>query len=220
MPQTSFPTPIKAHPSARDPLRNFKFRVRFSHPNKKIDAMFHDMGFLSVGGLAVQTDVIPYREGGDNTNTRKMPGLTDFPPLTLVGGVFLAPRNPQVEWMRQLFSVQWGGGRFGDLATAVPNDTTTRNFRCQVDISVLQHPVTRWGPNNSPDSGKQNGAFFRVYNAWPGSVQFNDLNAGDNSIFISSMTLNHEGWEPFFGKYAKEEARLSWEEDEDEDTAT
>jgi hypothetical protein len=34
-----------------------------------------------------------------------------------------------------------------------------------------------------------------VYNAWPTSIAFSDLDAGANAIVVQQMTLAHEGWE-------------------------
>ena len=36
---------------------------------------------------------------------------------------------------------------------------------------------------------------FQVYNAWPTSVAYSDLNAGDNAIFVEQITLVHEGFD-------------------------
>lgn len=74
---TSIAAPIaKATPSiahlATDPLRNFKFNVNIMHPHIR---GFATMGFMTVSGLNITTEVIPYREGGMNTTTQKMPGL-------------------------------------------------------------------------------------------------------------------------------------------------
>jgi hypothetical protein len=33
-------------------------------------------------------------------------------------------------------------------------------------------------------------------------LQYNDLNAGDNSIMVETMTLHHEGFEAFYGDAA------------------
>ena len=95
----AFKTPISAKPSQRDPLRNFKFRVQFIDVNDSgISASLADLGFISVSGMGYQTDMIPYREGGDNTITRKMPGQSDVSPLTLVSGVFSGVnKNAQIE---------------------------------------------------------------------------------------------------------------------------
>lgn len=193
---TSYPTPIIAKPADRDPLRNFKFRVQFvRHADPNISNQLANMGFISVSGISVQTDTIPYREGGDNVSMRKMPGQSDFAPLTLIGGVFAHPTSPQYEWFKQIFALQWGKGN------AAFND----DFRCDAIVSVLKHPVTKFstGGVGDPNSQQSAGAVWRFYNCWPSALQYNDLNAGDNSIMISNMTLQHEGWDAKFGDDAQ-----------------
>lgn len=155
-----------------DPLRNFKFIVNVRHPK----AGFANIGFMSVSGLNISTEVIPYREGGMNTTTQKLPGQSDFAPLTLSKGLAVGDHS-MMNWMRELFTVIQGTG------TGSAGD----NFRSTVDIKVLAHPVTR-----GPVPVK---AAYRVYNAWPTSVAFSDLDAGANAIVIQQMTLAHEGFE-------------------------
>ena len=158
---------------ATDPLRNFKFRVSITHPTLKA---FATMGYMSVSGLNITTEVIPYREGGMNTTTQKMPGQSDFAPITLARGLITGD-TAMMDWMRQLFTVMQGtgGGRAG------------QDFRQTVNISVLDHPVTS---GNAPVK-----AVWRVYNAWPTAVAFSDLDAGANAIIVNQMTLAHEGFE-------------------------
>lgn len=191
----SYPSPIKARPSERDPLRNFKFMVDFYHPKPDLNVKLGSVGFISVSGIGIQTDLIPYREGGDNTSMRKMPGQSDFSPLTLVSGVFMHDSNPAIEWMKQIYSVLWGGGNAG----------YDDDFRADCIVRVLKHPVTRFNANDAgdPKSPASAGMALKFHNCWPGSIQFNDLNAGDNSIMITNMTLHHEGFEPFFGANAQ-----------------
>lgn len=43
--------------------------------------------FQSVGGFDSTIDVIEHREGGENTTTRKLPGLTKFSNITLKWGI-------------------------------------------------------------------------------------------------------------------------------------
>ena len=43
-------------------------------------------GFRSVSGLSVETEVIEFREGGDNGFVRKLPGATKWPELVLKRG--------------------------------------------------------------------------------------------------------------------------------------
>lgn len=184
-------SPIRAtKPSERDPLRNFKFRVQFLSSNNGITTPLADMGFMSVSGLGIQTDMIPYREGGDNTITRKLPGQSDVSPLTMVSGVFAGvDKNAQMEWFKHIFAVNWGSG----------NSNWDENFRADAIIRVMNHPVTKGDVGGNANVG----AAFKVYNCWPGAVVFNDLNAGDNSILVTNMTLHHEGFEAWFGDEAK-----------------
>jgi phage tail-like protein len=136
---------------------------------------FAQMGFMSVSGLNITTEVIPYREGGMNTVTQKMPGQSDFAPITLTKGLAVGD-HAMMRWMRELFTVQQGTGR----------GRAGENFRSIVDIFVKAHPVTQGRVPNK--------AGFRVYNAWPTTVAFSDLDAGANAIIIQQMTLAHEGF--------------------------
>lgn len=165
---------VKPSPAriASDPLRNFKFNVQINH---KSIPNFARMGFMSVSGLNVTTEVIPYRQGGYNTTTQKMPGQSDFSPITLSKGLMVGD-SQMMAWMKQLFTVMQGG-----------TGTAGNDFRATVDIQVLDHPVTS-GP--SPIK-----AWFQVYNAWPTALAFSDLDAGANAIVIQQMTLAHEGFD-------------------------
>jgi phage tail-like protein len=63
----------------QDPLRNYRFRV-------EIDGI-QAGGFSEVFIEPTTTDVIDYREGGDRSYVRKLPGLTKFGNVTLKRGV-------------------------------------------------------------------------------------------------------------------------------------
>lgn len=181
-----------AHSLNTDPLRNFRFIVTIAHPQLQTLAR---MGFMSVSGLAMQTEVIPYREGGNNTTTRKMPGQTDFGPITLSHGTLAAPvGNAAVEmdsgyrWFKQIFSFMQGNG-FGSAST---------DFRVPVAIDILQHPVTvgAGSPGNANPGVKMR---FVVYNAWVMALAWSDLDAGGNAASIEQMTLAHEGYDVIYG---------------------
>jgi phage tail-like protein len=159
---------------ATDPLRNFKFNVQISHPTIP---GFARMGFMSVSGLNVTTEVIPYREGGMNTTTQKMPGQSDFAPITLSKGLAVGDTE-MMAWMKQLFTVMQGTG------TGKPGT----DFRQTVNVTVLDHPVT--SVVTAPVKAR-----FKIYNAWPTAVAFSDLDAGANAIIVQQMTLAHEGFD-------------------------
>lgn len=62
-----------------DPYRNFQFLVQ-------IDG-FSQAGFSECSGLASEIAVIEYREGGEPTSVRKLPGRVSFHDITLKRGV-------------------------------------------------------------------------------------------------------------------------------------
>jgi phage tail-like protein len=178
---------------ATDPIRNFRFLVTFkpltpSGPGgswlpkeAKIT-----VGFTSVSGLSVTTDSIPYREGGYNTTVHQIPGQTTFAPITLQRGVVLGTQQ-HWDWMRKLFATVQGGAA----------GTQAQNFRADLEIQVLSHPIAGSGGNttDSVSSDDHVAMRFQVYNCWPTSVAYSDLNAGDNAILVEQLTLVHEGFD-------------------------
>jgi phage tail-like protein len=184
---------------ATDPIRNFRFLVTFIPQNvavgntaagdnwaKALNSI--TFGFTSVSGLAVSTESIPYREGAYNTTVHQIPGQTSFAPLSLQRGVVLGtPQN--WNWMKELFQTVQGTN----------TRTVADNFRCDLEIQVLSHPVASTASNpNGQATGEQDDHVamrFKVYNAWITSLAYSDLNAGDNAIFVEAMSLVHEGFD-------------------------
>ena len=172
-----------------DPVRNFKFHVKAIDDNGSV---FGEMGFMSVEGISMTTDMVPYREGGYNTTPHKLPGQTDFSPLTLSSGVFYD--RPQMWGLaRRMFSWQHGNGTLGFTEGRI------NQYRYTMQIRVMGHPVTLGEASNPKryDSGAILG--FEVHNCWTGSVGFSGLNAQDNSIMIHQMQVHHEGFDVYFG---------------------
>ena len=182
---------------ATDPIRNFRFLVSFQPldaGNTALASKTVEMGFTSVSGLAITTDSIPYREGGYNTTVHQIPGQTSFTPLTLQRGVILGT-SQNWDWMKQLFATVQGGG--STLAAG-------KNFRCDLEISILNHPIA--GAEGDVTGGGTTptdpiAMRFKVYNAWPTTVAYSDLNAGDNALYVEQMTLVHEGFDLKWGSY-------------------
>jgi phage tail-like protein len=179
-----------------DPIRNFRFLVTFKPLDRGDADWLTDtkvaIGFTSVSGLSVNTDSIPYREGGYNTTVHQIPGQTTFSPITLQRGVILG--TPQHwDWMRKLFATVQNGS----------TSTTGENFRIDLEIQVLTHPISGSGGANLELTGDNYNdhvsARFQVYNAWPTSVAYSDLNAGDNALFVEQLTLVHEGFDMQWG---------------------
>ena len=173
---------------ASDPVRNFKFQVDVLHSDAAITGAISKMGFVSVDGLSMATEMVPYREGGWNTNPHKLPGMSDFSPLSCQAGVFFT-KPGMWNLAKQMFAVQWGNGNIG----------LGEEFRFDMIIRVMDHPVTRGAQSGA--QGKLDGVIlaYQVYNAWVGSVAFGNLNAMDNQVLIHNMTIHHEGFDVFWG---------------------
>jgi len=62
-----------------DPYGNFNFLVEIDGITQ---AAFHD-----VSGFDSTIDIIEHREGGENTTTRKLPGMTKFSNIVLKWGI-------------------------------------------------------------------------------------------------------------------------------------
>lgn len=75
-----------------DPYRNFNFIV-------EIDGI-KQAGFSDCSGFGASTDPIEYREGGENTTVRKMPGVTKYPNITLKWG--LTDSRELYDWYRDI----------------------------------------------------------------------------------------------------------------------
>ena len=170
-----------------DPLRNFKFIAEFTAANGQT---FDDAnlvptvagGFTSITGLGINTQSIPYREGGYNTTIHQIPGMTTFTPITFQHGA-LNGSYQGIKWMRGLFAAAQGEG-----IAVTPG---TNDFRVNVKIYILDHPVQP--TSDTADLVNNAKMRFDVHNAWITTLQYSDLNAGDQNILFEQMTLVHEG---------------------------
>lgn len=161
---------------ATDPLRNFRFLVQIPH-NTPNGRSMTQIGYMTADGLNLETQVVAYREGGFNTTTQKMPGQTDFTPITLTTGVIVS-RPHGYDWVNEIFAAIQGTG------------PASSNFRTDMFIYVLAHPYTRT-PVPAPLK-------YTVYNAWPSSFGNSGLDAGGNAALLEQMVLQHEGWVPSY----------------------
>jgi phage tail-like protein len=180
-----------------DPLRNFKFQVQLV-PYGALKDYSKDLGvlgFSSMSGLSVTNDVLAYREGGMNTHTHKMVGMSDFSAVSFVRGVFA--EGDQL-WKWQQFIHSWEGG--------VPGGSTGINkngdYRCDILVKVYDHPTTS---NNYTYSGgdtlRTNNSnpgnvklAMKLFNCWPGVFALGGLSAGDSGLLVQELTVHHEGF--------------------------
>jgi phage tail-like protein len=75
-----------------DPYRNFNFLVEIGGITQA--------GFSDCTGFGSSTDPIEYREGGENTTVRKLPGMTKHTNITLKWG--LTDSTELYDWYREI----------------------------------------------------------------------------------------------------------------------
>ncbi len=151
--------PANAH--RHDPYRNFKFQILID--GKPV------AGLTKVSALHKVTEVIQYREGGDPTSSRKLPGRTEYMPITLEQGVSHDPVFEQ--WANLVNNLG------GDSAMSL------KNFRKDIVLNLinLQGSVSK--------SYVIRRCWVSEYSALP------DLDANESVVAIEKIVIQNEGWE-------------------------
>ena len=201
---------MNTRPLNSDPLRSFKFNVIIpvttTSSNSPVGGEAR-LGFMSLSGLGISIEPLTYREGGDNTTTRKLPGQADFNPITLSRGLFSTDYDNWY-WMSIIFAAMYGQGNqspFAGGGNLGGEFTTASDFRTVVYINILEHPNTSLnvgGDMKGVTFPAQNGIVkvsFKLYSAWISSLAYSDLDAGGNAVAVEQMTLNYEGFDMHWG---------------------
>ncbi|MCE9672847.1 phage tail protein [Myxococcus stipitatus] len=144
-----------------DPYRNFKFRVR-------VDGQYV-AGVSKVSALKRTTEVTPWREGGDPSTSRQLPGKTTYAAVTLEAG--LTHDTTFEAWASLVHNYQ------GDAAGSL------KNFRKNISIDVFNEAGQRVHSYN-------------LFRCWVSEYQaLPDLDASANAVAIQTLKLENEGWE-------------------------
>ena len=151
---------MRMNPSTNrfDPYRNFRFKVKWDGQ--------YVAGLSRMTALRRTTEMVEWREAGENITSRKLPGKTSFQPVTLEAGVTYDTS-------------------FEDWANLV-NDfashsiTSIGDFRKNVTVDVFNEA----------------GAIalsYRLWRAWVSDWQaLPDLDGGGNAVAITTVQLQYE----------------------------
>jgi phage tail-like protein len=144
-----------------DPYRNFKFRV-------KVDGQYV-AGVNKCSALKRTTEVTQWREGGDPSTSRKLPGKSSYEAVTLEAGL---THDPTFEaWANLVHNFQ------GDAAGSL------KNFRKDISIDVY-------------NEAGQRVYSYKLFRCWVSEYQaLPDLDASANAVAIQHIKLENEGWE-------------------------
>lgn len=144
-----------------DPYRNFKFRLKWDNE--------YVAGLNKCSALKKTTEMTEWREGGDPSHSRKLPGKTSYDAITLEQGVTHDERFEG--WANLVNNFE------GDALMSL------KNFRKDVTIEVynLQGSVA---------------LAYNVFRCWVSEYQaLPELDASGNAVMIRTIKLENEGWE-------------------------
>jgi phage tail-like protein len=144
-----------------DPYRNFKFRV-------KVDGQYV-AGLSKCSALKRTTEVTQWREGGDPSTSRQLPGKSKYEAVTLEAG--LTHDTTFESWANLVHNFQ------GDAAASL------KNFRKDIIIDVY-------------NEAGQKVHSYKLFRCWVSEYQaLPDLDASANAVAIQHIKLENEGWE-------------------------
>jgi phage tail-like protein len=146
-----------------DPYQNFKFRVKWDGR--------YVAGISKVGGLKRTTKVVPHREGGDPSTTRRSPGQSEYDAITLDRGV---THDLEFEnWANKVWNFGSGLGA----------EVSLKDFRKDIIIEIY-------------NEAGQLALAYKVFRCWVSEFQATaDLDASASAVLIQHIKVENEGWQ-------------------------
>lgn len=166
--------------SAPDPYLNFKFLVSWaagggadiSGTTSGSNSMTPVAYVSKVSALSMSTQVVSWREGGAPQGVRRIPGQTEYGPITLERGVTLDVNFE--EWANKMWYYPNTG--------ALGNEVSLKDFRKDIQIELM-------------NQAGQVVLSYYIFSCWPSEyIALPELDAGSNAVAIQTMTLQNEGW--------------------------
>ncbi len=144
-----------------DPYRNFRFKVKWDGQ--------YVAGLTKMGALKRTTEMVEFREAGENITSRKLPGKSSYTAVSLEAGITYDTT-------------------FEDWANLV-NDfashsiTSLGEFRKNITVDVFNEAGVK-------------ALSYNLYRAWVSEYQaLPDLDAGANAVAITTIKLEFEWFE-------------------------
>jgi phage tail-like protein len=151
------------NPTRFDPYKNFKFRIKWDGK--------YVAGISKVSALRKKTEVVPHREGGDPSSSRKSPGRTEYDAITLERGV-----------THDLEFEKWAN-KVWDYGTGLGSEVSLKDFRKDIILEMY-------------NEAGQPVISYKIYRCWVSEYQaLPDFDANANAVAIQTIKLENEGWE-------------------------
>lgn len=144
----------------KDPLPVFCFKVDLTLTSGANGEAF----FKSVSGLKYETEIVPVREGGQNTTTYQLVGATKWSNLVLKQG--FTGDSALLRWREEWLN----GFTTNGVRNRIKAGTIT-----QLDTALK--PVAKW-------------TFFH---GWPAKWEISEFDASKSELAIETLEIAHEG---------------------------
>jgi len=156
---------FKTNTDRYDPYKNYRFKVKIGND--------YVMACNKVSALKRTTKAVDFRAGGDPSVVRKSPGQTSYEAITLEAGV---THDPTFEaWANKVWAYS--------ISKDGKNDVSLKDFRKDIIIELYN------------EAGQKVMA-YNVFRAWVSEYQaMPELKGDGNETAITSIKLEHEGWE-------------------------
>ena len=150
-----------------DPYKNFKFKVQWEAESGE-GTYVTVMGVSKVSALKKTTEVVTFRNGGDNSTDHKQPGRTSYEGITLERGI---THDTEFEnWAKLVYPYE------GD--SLVKSD----KFKKKLILDILN------------EKG-QIALRYYLYECWVSEfTAVPELDANANAVAIESIKIELEGW--------------------------
>ncbi len=144
-----------------DPYRTYRFKVKWDGQ--------YVAGLSKMGALKRTTEMVEFREAGENITSRKLPGKSSYQAVTLEAG--LTYDTSFEDWANLV----------NDFASH--SITNLREFRKNITIDVF-------------NEAGQKVLSYNLYRCWVSEYQaLPDLDAGANAVAITTLKLEYEWFE-------------------------
>lgn len=145
-----------------DPYRNFKFKIKWDGQ--------YVAGLSKCSALKKTTESTDWREGGDPSTSRKLPGKTSYEAITLEAGV--THDTTFEEWANKVNNFSKGDPGM-----------SLKNFRKDITIDVFNLQGAKV-------------LSYNAYRCWVSEYQaLPELDASGNAVMIQTIKLENEGWD-------------------------
>jgi phage tail-like protein len=155
--------PFPVNTKRRDPYNGSKWRIKWDGK--------YVYGGSKLSGFKRSSEVVEFREGGDPSKSKRIPGRIKFEAITLERGL-----------TQDMAFHDWAG-LVWNFGAALGSEVSLANFRKDIYLELY-------------NEAGQLVIAYKIYRCWVSEYQaLPDLDANANAVAIEHIKIENEGWE-------------------------